>query len=54
MTPITEDPDHKCLIDVSVCCKADEHKWFPLMCSSCGEFPDFGWRDCGVILYKLD
>lgn len=26
---------------VSSCCSASEHKWFPLMCSDCGDFTDF-------------
>tara|TARA_R110002020_G_scaffold58834_5_gene161167 strand:+ start:7636 stop:7833 length:198 start_codon:yes stop_codon:yes gene_type:complete len=38
---------------VSNCCNASEHKWFPLMCSDCGDFSDFVCVDCKEIIYAL-
>lgn len=39
---------------VSSCCSASEHKWFPLMCSDCGDFTDFLCTSCGKIIYSLE
>ena len=52
----------ECLLDdktcgeviISSCCSASEHKWFPLMCSDCGDFTDFLCANCRDISYFID
>ncbi len=39
---------------ISSCCSASEHKWFPLMCSDCGDFTDFLCANCREVCYQLD
>ena len=44
-------PDFSTCEIVSLCCEAEEHKWFPLMCSndSCCKFVDFKCAYCEKI-----
>ena len=45
---------HEHLKVISSCCNAPEHKWFPMMCSDCGDFTDFLCTKCGELAYALD
>jgi len=49
-------PDFSTCEVVSLCCEAEEHKWFPLMCSndSCCKFVDFKCIYCEKIRYKIE